>query len=295
MVALANIIKEIGKLTETEIDKILPISKGAESRLFDAMRYSTMAGGKRVRPLLVVASGDLFDVDRKKLIRIAAAVELIHTYSLIHDDLPAMDNDKIRRGKPTCHIKFDEATAILAGDALLTLGFEVLADPKIHSSADIRIQLTSELSSAIGSRGMVGGQMLDLLSNKVNFTKSEVFRLQSLKTGALIEFSCRAGAILSGVGNTELKKLTNFASDLGLIYQFTDDLLDVDSTVKETGKMVNKDADLGKATIVSLFGKDEARKEVSLLAERAIKNLEIFQEKGEVLRALLKFVVNRRS
>ena len=295
MVALANIIKEVGKLTETEIDKILPISKGAESRLFDAMRYSTMAGGKRVRPLLVVASGDLFDVDRKKLIRVAAAVELIHTYSLIHDDLPAMDNDKIRRGKPTCHIKFDEATAILAGDALLTLGFEVLADPKIHSSAGIRIQLTSELSSAIGSRGMVGGQMLDLLSNKVNFTKSEVFRLQSLKTGALIEFSCRAGAILSGVGNTELKKLTNFASDLGLIYQFTDDLLDVDSTVKETGKMVNKDADLGKATIVSLLGKDQARKEVGLLAERAIKNLEIFQEKGEVLRALLKFVVNRRS
>ena len=295
MVALANIIKEIAKLTESEIDKILPTSKGAESRLFEAMRYSTMAGGKRVRPLLVVASGDLFDVDRKNLIRVAAAVELIHTYSLIHDDLPAMDNDKIRRGKPTCHIKFDEATAILAGDALLTLGFEVLADPKIHSSADIRIQLTAELSSAIGSRGMVGGQMLDLLSNKINFTKSEILRLQSLKTGALIEFSCRAGAILSGARNTELEKLTNFASDLGLIYQFTDDLLDVDSTVKETGKMVNKDADLGKATIVSLFGKDEARKEVSLLAERAVKNLEIFQEKGEVLKALLKFVVNRRS
>ena len=294
MVALANIFKEVAKLTESEIDKILPISKGAEIRLLDAMRYSSMSAGKRVRPLLVVASGDLFGVDRKKIIRVAAAVELIHTYSLIHDDLPAMDNDKIRRGKPTCHIKFDEATAILAGDALLTLGFEVLADPKIHSSADIRIQLIAELSSAIGSRGMVGGQMLDLLSSKINFKKSEVLRLQSLKTGALIEFSCRAGAILGGAGNTKIEKLTNFASDLGLIYQFTDDLLDVDSTVKETGKMVNKDADLGKATIVSLFGKKEARKEVSLLAKRALKNLEIFQEKGEVLRALLEFVVNRR-
>ena len=287
---LANLFKEISKLTEAEIDKILPIVGGSESRLHEAMRYSSMSGGKRVRPLLVVACGDLFDVDRDKLIRVAAAVELIHTYSLIHDDLPAMDNDEMRRGKPTCHIKFDEATAILAGDALLTLGFEVLADPKIHPSADIRIRLITELSSAVGPRGMVGGQMLDLLSNKIKFTKSEVLRLQSLKTGALIEFSCKAGAILSGVGSRETEKLTSFARDLGLIYQFTDDLLDVDSTVKETGKMVNKDADLGKATIVSLIGKDEARKEVSLLAERALKNLEIFQEKGEVLRALLKLL-----
>ena len=292
---LANLFKEISKLTESEIDKILPIVEGSESRLYEAMRYSSMSGGKRVRPLLVVACGDLFDVDRDKLIRVAAAVELIHTYSLIHDDLPAMDNDEMRRGKPTCHIKFDEATAILAGDALLTLGFEVLADPKVHPSADIRIRLIAELSSAVGPRGMVGGQMLDLLSNKIKFTKSEVLRLQSLKTGALIEFSCKAGAILSGVGSSETEKLASFARDLGLIYQFTDDLLDVDSTLKETGKMVNKDADLGKATIVSLFGKKGARKEVNFLEERALKNLEIFQEKGEVLGALLKFVVNRRN
>ena len=152
---LANLFKEISKLTESEIDKIIPIVEGSESRLHEAMRYSSMSGGKRVRPLLVVACGDLFDVDRDKLIRVAAAVELIHTYSLIHDDLPAMDNDEMRRGKPTCHIKFDEATAILAGDALLTLGFEVLADPKIHPSADIRIRLITELSSAVGPRGMV--------------------------------------------------------------------------------------------------------------------------------------------
>ena len=292
---LANLFKEISKLTESEIDKILPIVEGSESRLHEAMRYSSMSGGKRVRPLLVVACGDLFDVDRDKLIRVAAAVELIHTYSLIHDDLPAMDNDEMRRGKPTCHIKFDEATAILAGDALLTLGFEVLADPKIHPSADIRIRLITELSSAVGPRGMVGGQMLDLLSNKIKFTKSEVLRLQSLKTGALIEFSCKAGAILSGVGSRETEKLTSFARDLGLIYQFTDDLLDVDSTLKETGKMVNKDADLGKATVISLFGKKGARNEVGFLEERALKNLEIFEEKGEVLGALLKFVVNRRN
>jgi len=245
---------EAQRATDAALRRLIPEVETPESRVFEAMRYSALAGGKRIRPFLVISCADIFNVSRNCSERVAAAVEMVHTYSLIHDDLPAMDDDDLRRGQPTCHKKFDEATAILAGDALLTLAFEVLADDETHRQPEVRSELVLELARAIGAKGMVGGQMLDLWAEDHALDVPEITRLQRMKTGALIAYSCNAGAILGRADGHQRQLLNGYAHDIGLAFQIIDDLLDVDGNAEELGKATNKDAAAGKATFVSLLG-----------------------------------------
>jgi farnesyl diphosphate synthase len=277
------------------LNSLLPLHDEPESRLMEAIRYSTLAGGKRIRPFLVTSSARLFDVSQPSALRVAAAIEMVHCYSLIHDDLPAMDNDDLRRGLPTCHVKFDEATAILAGDALLTRAFEVLADPATHPDPRVRSDLVAELARAAGPEGMVGGQMLDLLAEHQNLEMAEVTRLQRMKTGALIAFSCESGAVLGKAADSARQALHAYAHDLGLAFQIADDLLDVEGDEAEVGKKTGKDQGAGKATFVSLLGPERARAQSDMLASQAVEHLEIFSKNAEPLRALAAFVVNRRN
>ena len=278
-----------------ELGDLLPEPDGPEHRLLSAMRYSTLAGGKRFRAFLVMSSADLFDVERKHAVRVAAAVELVHTYSLVHDDLPAMDDDALRRGQPTAHVAYDEATAILSGDALLTLAFEVLADDATHARPSVRSELVLSLAMAAGCRGMVAGQMIDLDSEHVRADVATITRLQQLKTGALIAFSCEAGAILGQAHSTMRHALHAYAHDLGLAFQIIDDLLDVQGSTEELGKAMGKDEEAGKATFVSLLGVDRARMQARMLAEQAGTHLDPFGDKASVLRDAAKFVIERRS
>ena len=293
MTEFTDALADVVAATETALLKLIPVNEGPGSQVFQAMRYSVMAGGKRLRPFLVIASADLFNVSRSSSERIAAAVEMIHTYSLIHDDLPAMDDDNLRRGEPTCHLKFDEATAILAGDALLTLAFEVIAHSDTHDSAKIRADLVLEISHAVGAQGMVGGQMLDLVAEKNILGMPEVTRLQRMKTGALINCSCQSGAILGKASETQRHLLNAYAYDIGLAFQITDDLLDIDGHPKELGKAINKDTKAGKATFVSQLGVERARSQAVILTNQAIKHLDICGEKASLLRDLAKFVIER--
>ena len=280
---------------ETTLDHLLPDPQGPEARLLEAMRYSTLAGGKRLRPFLVLASCDLFSVDRKVALQTAAAVECVHTYSLIHDDLPAMDDDDLRRGRPTAHKKFDEATAILAGDALLTMAFEILSDEQAHADPRIRIELIRCLSRASGARGMVAGQMIDLASEHQVLDVGTMTRLNQLKTGALISFSCEAGAILGRADQERRHALHAFAHDLGLAFQMVDDLLDVQGDAASLGKTPGKDESAGKATFVSVLGVDRAHDQAQMLCDQAIRHLELFDDKADLLRQAAHFVINRRS
>ncbi len=288
-------IADAQRVTDAVLRRLIPEVETPEARVFEAMRYSTLAGGKRIRPFLVIACADLFDVSRSCSERVAAAIEMVHTYSLIHDDLPAMDNDDLRRGMPTCHKQFDEATAILAGDALLTLAFEVLAGDETHRQPEVRTELVLEMARASGARGMVGGQMLDLWAEEHKLDIPEITRLQRMKTGALITFSCNAGAILGRADEHRRIALNGYAHDVGLAFQITDDLLDVSGTAAELGKATQKDEAAGKATFVSLLGLERARDQALILADQATKHLEVFGEKGNILRDLAKFVVERRS
>ena len=295
MIKFTEALTDVVAATETALLTLIPESEGPESQVFQAMRYAVMAGGKRLRPFLVIASADLFNVSRSCSERVAAAIEMIHTYSLIHDDLPAMDDDDLRRGKPTCHLKFDEATAILAGDALLTLAFEVIAHSDTHNSAKVRSDLVLEISRAVGAQGMVGGQMLDLIAEQSVFGMPEITRLQRMKTGALINCSCQVGAILGNASETQRHLLNAYAYDVGLAFQIIDDLLDVDGDPKELGKATNKDVKAGKATFVSLLGAERARAQAEILTSQAIENLEIFGDKGDLLRDLARFVIERHN
>ena len=295
MTSFKDTLTEVASLTEAAMDRLIHQADGPEVQVLEAMRYSCFAGGKRLRPFLVLASADLFKVSRSNSERVAAAVEMVHTYSLIHDDLPAMDDDDLRRGKPTCHKKFDEATAILAGDGLLTLAFEILAEDKTHQSADVRAELILEMSKAIGAQGMVGGQMLDLVAEGHELDMPEITRLQRMKTGALINYSCMAGAVLGKANEGQRHMLSAYAHDLGLAFQIVDDLLDVEGTAEEMGKAVNKDEDAGKATFVSFLGVERAREQADILTDQAIKHLEIFGEKSNLLKNLAEFVVHRRN
>ena len=295
MSSFDDTLKEAASLTEAAMERLIPEAEGPEAQVLEAMRYSSFAGGKRLRPLIVLSCSDLFNVARSYSERVAAAVEMVHTYSLIHDDLPAMDDDDLRRGKLTCHVKYDEATAILAGDGLLTLSFEVLASEETHARPEVRSELVLEMAKAVGAQGMVGGQMLDLLAEDHEFDVPEITRLQRMKTGSLINFSCQAGAILGKANKNQRHRLNAFAHDLGLAFQIVDDLLDVEGTVADMGKAVNKDGDAGKATFVSLLGAERAREQADILSAQAIKHLEIFEEKGNRLKHLAQFVVERRN
>src|SRR5689334_16261162 len=260
------------------------------------MRYSALAPGKRLRPFLLLASAQLFSVSRRSALQVAAAVELVHAYSLVHDDLPAMDNSDLRRGRPTCHKQFDDATAILAGAGLLTYAFEVLAQADTHGDPAVRCELVTALAQAAGAAGMVGGQMFDLLAeNDPTLDIGAITRLQRLKTGALIAFSCESGAILGKAAPELRTALRGYAHDLGLAFQIADDLLDVQGTAEETGKPVGSDAAAGKATFVSILGVERARAQADLLVRQAIAHLDLFEERAELLRQIARYVVSRRT
>lgn len=292
----ATALADAARLTDAALDQLIPTSSGLEARVFEAMRYAALAPGKRLRPFLVMTSAHLFGVGRRSALQVAAAIELVHAYSLVHDDLPAMDDSDLRRGRPTCHKAFDEATAILAGDGLLTLAFEVLAHPDTHGDAQVRCDLISSLAAAAGGQGMVGGQMIDLLAEtKPDLDIGAITRLQRLKTGALIAFSCEAGPIL-GRASTEMRlALRGYAHDLGLAFQIADDLLDVEGSAGETGKPVGQDAAAGKATFVSILGVERARAQAELLVDQAVAHLDLFEHRAELLRQAARFVVDRRT
>jgi farnesyl diphosphate synthase len=283
------------KLTDSIIDRLLRAPPELEARVYEAMRYSALAPGKRLRPLLVLASARLFGVARGSALQVAAAIEMVHAYSLIHDDLPAMDNSDLRRGRPTCHKAFDDATAVLAGDGLLTLAFEVLSHPDAHGDPAVRCELVSALAAAAGSAGMVGGQMIDLIAEKQPLDIGAITRLQRMKTGALIAFSCEAGAILAKASHDQRTALRGYAHDLGLAFQIADDLLDVEGSAEETGKPVGADAAAGKATFVSILGVERARAQADLLVEQAVAHLDLFEQRAELLRQVARFVVSRRT
>ncbi len=287
---------ETAALTDAVLDKMIALPDGLERRVFEAMRYAALAPGKRLRPFLVLASAKLFAVARNCALQAAAAIELVHAYSLVHDDLPAMDNSDLRRGRPTCHKAFDDATAILAGDGLLTLAFEALAHPDTHGDPAVRAELALALAQAAGGHGMVGGQMIDLIAeHRPDLDIGTITRLQRLKTGALIAFACEAGAIL-GKAPAELRlALRGYAHDLGLAFQIADDLLDVEGSAAATGKPVGQDAAAGKATFVSILGVERARAQAELLIAQAVAHLEPFAERADLLRQAARFVVDRRT
>ncbi|GGB58203.1 farnesyl-diphosphate synthase [Tistrella bauzanensis] len=294
--ALAARLETVSAGVEAAMDRLLPPQGGGASpRLTEALRYAVFAGGKRLRPFLIAASGQLFDVPDDRLYRAGAAVEFLHTYSLVHDDLPAMDDDDLRRGRPTTHRQYDEATAVLVGDALLTLAFQVLAEPATHPDGGVRADLVLALAEAGGAGGMVGGQMLDIEAEAAGGMTElgAIGRMQRLKTGALIEFSCRAGAILSGAGMEARTALRDYARALGLAYQIADDLIDATGDATAAGKAVGKDAARGKATFVGLMGVDGARAEAARLMDMAIAALGAFDDRADDLRRLAIHVVTR--
>ena len=257
------------------------------------MRYAALGAGKRLRPVLVIESARLFNLPAAGALRVGAALECVHCYSLVHDDLPAMDDDDLRRGKPTAHKQFDEATAILAGDSLLTLAFEILAYGETHADAAVRSALVLELAQASGLNGMAGGQMLDIEAEKeAPLSLDHIIRIQSHKTGALFRFACEAGAIMAGADRTPLRQ---FADDIGLAFQITDDLLDLESTPQQLGKATQKDTGKGKATIASLMGRDSAQLKAHELVESAISALAPYGGKADALREAARFIVSRKK
>jgi len=294
-VSVAGATSVASRLTDALIERLLAVPPGLEARVYEAMRYSALAPGKRLRPLLVLASARLFGVARRSALQVAAAIEMVHAYSLIHDDLPAMDDSDLRRGRPTCHKEFDEATAVLAGDGLLTMAFEVLAHPDSHGDPAVRCELVRALAAAAGGAGMVGGQMIDLIAERQPLDIGAITRLQRMKTGALIAFACEAGAMLAKAGNEPRTALRGFAHDLGLAFQIADDLLDVEGSAAETGKPVGADAAAGKATFVSILGIERARAQAGLLVDQAVAHLDLFEQKAELLRQVAQFVINRSS
>lgn len=293
--SLQEEMEKVVNLTNRVLERLIPASDLPEGRLYDAMRYSTLGGGKRLRPFLVIHSAQLFAVDIRRAARVAAALEILHSYSLVHDDLPAMDNSDLRRGQPATHKKYDEATAILAGDGLLTYAFEILADTETHEDPRVRIELVAKLANAAGPTGMVGGQMLDLIGERQTFDLAIIQRLQRMKTGRLICFAAEAGAILGRASEPQRRALSNYATDLGLAFQVTDDILDVEGLPEETGKPVGKDASAGKATFVSTMGKEQARAHAEMLVRQAVAHLNMFDYRAEPLKELAHYVLKRRA
>ena len=294
-ISFPEALEEAAKLTDAALERLLVVPPGLEARVYEAMRYSALAPGKRMRPFLVLASANLFGVAQRCALQVAAAVEMVHAYSLVHDDLPAMDDSDLRRGRPTCHKQFDEATAVLAGDGLLTSAFEVLSDPDTHGDPTVRCELVATLASAAGPAGMVGGQMIDLIAERQKLDIGAITRLQRMKTGALIAFSCEAGAILAKAPGEVRIALRGYAHDLGLAFQIADDLLDVEGSAAETGKPVGADAAAGKATFVSILGVERARAQAEHLVRQAAAHLDLFEQRAELLREAARFVIARRT
>ncbi|MDF2493850.1 polyprenyl synthetase family protein [Sphingomonas sp.] len=287
--ALADTARDI----DARFDALLTVPDDPRADLYRAMRHAAIDGGKRLRPLLVVATARLFNCDLECAGRVALALEAIHVYSLIHDDLPAMDDDDMRRGRPTVHKQFGEATAILAGDCLHALAFEVLADPATHSDPFVRAELVLDLSRAAGPAGMAGGQMMDLEAERASFDLPTVTRLQAMKTGALILAAVEAGAILGRVPPEGRTHLRGYARDIGLAFQIVDDLLDVEGDEALAGKKLRKDEGAGKETFVSLLGIDAARERCRMLVDQAIAHLRSYGPEADLLRDIARFVLSR--
>jgi farnesyl diphosphate synthase len=286
-------MQEIATEIDRAFDRLLPVPGDGRDRLYRAMRHAAIGGGKRLRPLLVAASAELFHVPASRALRAGLAVECVHVHSLIHDDLPCMDDDDLRRGRPTVHRAFDEATAVLAGDALHALAFELLADPETHEDPAVRSGLITGLARAAGADGMAGGQMLDLQTEWAAESVEAVARLQRLKTGALIGWSVEAGAMLGGASTAARKRLGAYARCLGLAFQIADDLLDLHGDEACTGKRLRKDAAAGKATFASLLGAGPARQYAEMLTNQAVEHIAEFGTAAELLRRIARFAVER--
>ena len=274
-------------------DALLPVPSDPRARLVEAMRYAVLGGGKRLRPLLLTAVADMYRVDRTAALRAGIAIESIHVYSLVHDDLPCMDNDAMRHGKPTAHLVYDEATAVLAGDALHDFAFEVLADTATSSDPFTRAELILTLATASGSNGMAGGQMMDIVAETSQFDLPTITRLQQLKTGALLGASVEMGAILGKVPAEGRGHLRGYARDIGLAFQIADDLLDYEGDEAAAGKALRKDAAAGKQTFVSLLGPDRAREQARMLVEQAVSHLGSHGQEAELLRDIARYIVER--
>ena len=299
-------LNQVAEDTEVLLDRLLAPTlpegeRARPKRLLDCMRYGSLAGGKRFRPFLVVESAALFGVPREQALMAGAALEFVHCYSLVHDDLPAMDNDDLRRGRPTAHKAFDDATAILAGDGLLTLAFDVISRPETHPNPAVRIRLVTALARAAGLGGMVGGQVLDLAAEgrfkdtPRPHTLTEVETLQAMKTGALIRFGALAGAILGEADGERLSALDRYGAAVGQAFQIADDLLDIEGDAATVGKQTGKDAAAGKATIVGVLGLDKSKQRLAALVEEASNALAPFGARADVLKAAARFVAERKT
>ena len=290
---LHDSLTQIAADIDQEFDALLKLPGDARDRLYAAMRHAAIGGGKRLRPLLVTATAALFHVDRAVAVRVGTAVEAIHVYSLVHDDLPCMDDDDMRRGKPTVHRAFDDATAVLAGDSLHALAFEILASPQTHPDPFVRGELVSTLALASGPEGMAGGQMMDIEAENATFDLQTVMRLQALKTGALIAASVEMGAILGHIPPERRIHLRGYARDIGLAFQIADDILDVEGDPELAGKALQKDADAGKGTFVSLMGLERAKQQAEMLVAQANEHLSCYGSEANLLRAIANYITER--
>ena len=291
---LESRLKETAERVNHALDALLSREQGPEARLLGAIRYAALDGGKRLRPFFTLEAGRLFDADEGALLRAACAIECVHTYSLIHDDLPCMDDDDLRRGRPTTHKRYDEATALLAGDALLTFAFEILAEPATHHDPQMRCKLIAALARAAGAGGMVAGQAADMAGAEIGSDLIAVTRMNRLKTGALINFSVEAGAMIGCAAEAERTALMRYAHDVGLAFQMVDDLLDAEGVVRDTGKAVRKDGERGKVNFVTVLGVEATRERVRMLAAQAKQHLAIFGPRGRVLLDAVDFIIERR-
>lgn len=296
MQRLIAAMAEAAEHVEQTLDRLLPKALDDHAELIEAMRYGTLGGGKRLRPFLLLESSKMFGVAESCAFRVAAAIECVHCYSLVHDDLPAIDNDDLRHGQATVHRRFGEGIAVLAGDALQTLAFEILADPATHADPQVRCNLIAALAKAAGYGGMVGGQALDLVAERERFDIGAVARLQRLKTGELFAYSCEAGAILGKADSARGQALTHYAHDLGLAFQIVDDLLDVEGRVEAGAREpVRKPPAPGRVTFASILGVDRARAQAEMLAEQAVRHLEVFDDRADSLVDAARFVVERKA
>ena len=290
---LQDSLAQIAVDIDQQFNVLLQLPGDTRDRLYAAMRHAAIGGGKRLRPLLVTATAALFHVDRAVALRVGTAVEAIHVYSLVHDDLPCMDDDDLRRGKPTVHRAFDDATAVLAGDSLHALAFEILASSQTHTDPFIRGELVSTLALASGPEGMAGGQMMDIEAEKLAFDLQTVMRLQALKTGALIAASVEMGAILGHIPPEGRTHLRGYARDIGLAFQIADDIMDVEGDPELAGKALQKDAAAGKGTFVSLMGLERAKQQADMLVQQANEHLSTYGSEADLLRAIANYITER--
>lgn len=294
-VNLKNFLAETSELVNQKLDELVPKSEIAPENLHAAIRWSLFAGGKRFRPALAVAAGNCFGAPTEKLLTTAAALEIIHTYSLVHDDLPAMDDDDLRRGQPTCHVKFDEATAILAGDVLQTLAFQAIAEDA-NLSAEIRVRLVAEIARAAGTpTGMVAGQVFDIAAERQQISGADLQRIHERKTGAMIVAAARAGAIIAAASEKEFAAISIYAAKLGLLFQIVDDLLDISGTAEDLGKTPGKDAEAEKATYPALYGAETAQKLAVQTHQACLAALAEIEKPTEILREIADFILERKK